>query len=341
MGLNSRSALKQPLAAFNAAAYVGPHNLAFEMARTFLVPGKFNPAIDFALKNSPELRNRNAGEFALLELSRERSWIERIPVVGKAGTALVRAAFYPLQKLDQLTAISTWNAAYRNASKSGLSHADSVIKAERVVRLTQSSGMAKDQSFVVQRGEGARFIHQFQSFMINDWNLIKHDIIRSGLIAGGGGKTAAERLGKRAQAIGAMLFMIQAAMIEDWISAGFDWDKASEGGLLVKTLDKVPLIGRALSQSKFGGTTVPGVDTAFDIIAGGSAAVSGFGGPFGGGELSKKQRENETIRALKGIFSAIGVPGTSELSRQIRKGRKSRVKATSASSSPFSTSINF
>jgi len=322
MGGNASVAIKQPLALANAAMYVGPHHLLRSLERVGMLPGRklpfqqLNKNVQFILDSSAELRMRQsaAGEFALYELSKEGIWFEKIPVVGRGLKTARKWAFYPLQKLDSLSAMAVWDASYRNSIKKGLRHSEAVIDADRIVRLTQSSGISKDMPFIIQRGEVARFIHQFQSFYINDWNLIKHDIVASGLLRGGGSTTKMGRLQRRLQATAVAFFMLQAAAIEDWISSGYDWERAQEGGLLRRTVEKIPLSGRAVSFQRFGGTTVPGLDAP--LRAGG--AMMQMLDP----SSSQRVKETAIVNVGAGIGSIAGIPFSGQAFKTIRRHRR-------------------
>ena len=109
------------------------------------------------------------------------------------------AGYYAMQKIDLFSASSVAIGAYiKSVEERGqtvdLSKPDPVAIAEAplYVRRTQSSGFAKDAAPVLSQGKLTgnvsvdKLILQFQSFMLNRWSLIQHDMVSAGI---GSGKT--------------------------------------------------------------------------------------------------------------------------------------------------------
>lgn len=297
---------KQPLAIANGAFMNGLSRTMWSAMKVGSHPfANSNQTIQFAMKNSVELRNRFAGEYGLMDLSRDGIWIENVPYIGSSAKWTRKAGMYMMQKLDLLTATATWDAAFTAAKKTkGMDDEAAKLEADLIVRLTQSSGLSKDMPFITQRGEFARAAHQFQSFVINDWNLIKHDIIRSGLMKGGEDRS----IKKRMQALTGIFYMMAAASLEDLISAKGDQEKAQKMGLWSFVAEKTPVVNRIIQYGKYGSSGIPVIDIS---LRGGSAAIDLATGKA----KTPRARGRAKVELMGALGAAYGIPITGMVKR--------------------------
>jgi len=88
----------------------------------------------------------------------------------------------PLQFLDLETAKVSWSAGYekaiapRSEGGLGLSHKAARVWADDLVIKTQASAQVSDIA-PIQRTVGGRLLTLFQTFVINEWNMISKDIM--------------------------------------------------------------------------------------------------------------------------------------------------------------------
>jgi hypothetical protein len=272
---------------------------------------------EFLLKNFPELRDRIGGDIEFMEFG--SSAIERMEKIG----------FWALQKIDGLAASSVTAGAYQKyLDDNGLKmdfespNQDAINYAQRVMRRTQSSAFFKDVPSAFTRGTLTgnksvdRLLLQFQSFMLNRWSLIEHDMIRSGiknkdisqamnmffwLAMAGFAEMGLRRLSKE------IIAMITGEELDDW-SETF----AKE--TVVNTLQNVPFISQGVSLYNYGNIPVPTLSLAQDM---GDKIV----------ELRRtKNPDKKLLKALELLVlttgTATGTPGTMQVSEVIRSAGK-------------------
>jgi len=217
---------------------------------------------DFLTRNFPEVRDRYGGD---------------IDFAGFGSTSLERfekAGFWALQQIDGLAAASVVAGAYQkyldehdlklDFTKPSL---EGIAEAERVMRRTQSSGFFKDVPSAFTQGTFSgnksvdRLLFQFQSFILNRWSLIEHDMIRAGihgkntsqamnlfvwLSIAGFAELGLRRLSKE------IIAMITGEDLEDW-------PETFTKEFVVNTLQNIPGISQGVSFYNYGSLPVPSI----------------------------------------------------------------------------------
>jgi hypothetical protein len=310
LGFKLSSALIQPTALMDGAAILG--GKAFE--------GAWNVATNkewrvFLKNNFPELRARGADDPAYLEFGGKE-------LIDKAG----RAGFWALRNLDALTASSIVAGAYTQAveEKGGMvdfenPDQEAIVEAQRILRRTQASPFFKDVPSAISQGELTgnvsldKMILQFQTFMLNRWSLIRHDMYRSGFKAGniGQGLNVAMFLALAGFAeIGLRRFSKEmiALMTDDDLE---DWPETFKQEAVMAMVNNVPFISQGVSAVNYGTIPVPSVDMAKRIIDRANAVAK-----------SKKEetKKRNFVRAMMlGLGVVFKVPGTVQGEQLVRE----------------------
>jgi len=110
------------------------------------------------------------------------------------GKSLNDIAFWPLKTVDKLAATGVAVGAYikymnENNLEIDLNNPDpdGIAYAQKMTRRTQSSSNFKDLPLAITKGKLTgnisldKILLQFQSFMLNRWSLIRHDLWRAGI----------------------------------------------------------------------------------------------------------------------------------------------------------------
>ena len=140
----------------------GPTALAMSMRQ--VGPMKFMQAVQDMYGRSPDLTKNNS-EFAMKhseELQRrERHWQDTIfgahgEITGATSVRehVIEKGSWLVAKSDMMSAKPTWLAEYRNAQDEGLTHGESIDRADAAVRLAHGSTAITNQPGLV-RGQGA------------------------------------------------------------------------------------------------------------------------------------------------------------------------------------------
>jgi hypothetical protein len=316
LGFKLSSALIQPTALMDGAALIGKD--AF---------GGFNRILTdrearlFIKNNFPEIRNRISDDPSYLDY-------ETSGVLNKVQ----RVGFMPLKALDALAAAGVGFGAYeQNLRSRGLEvdlknpDAQAITYAQLMVRRTQSSGMFKDTPAIFNRGEALtgnislnRAFLQFQSFVINRWSVIKHDMYSLGI---------KQNDPKRAARVA--FFMIIAAYAEagirklgkeaiDFLADGdFDDDKKEENihkEAAMNMATTVPFAGQVVSALEYGSLPMP--------------TISAFQNTMDRWKWYKRSKrastkeKNAMLLAISIIGYSSGVPGTSQALQYIKEKNK-------------------
>jgi hypothetical protein len=263
---------------------------------------------EFLVKNFPEVRHRLGGDIEFLEFG--SSTIEKVE----------RAGFWALQKIDGIANTSIVAGAYQKYLDEHdlLFDPDKVNEdardyAQLISRRTQSSAFFKDLPSAFTRGTITgnksidRLALQFQSFMLNRWSLIEHDMLRAGIKERDAGKLAN------------MFFWMSMAGFAEMglrrLSKEFialitgkeldDWPETFTEEFVTNMLQNIPFVSQAMSVYSYGSIPVPSIALANEIT----------------NKIKWLRRTNDPDKKLlmglellvMTIGAAIGVPGTIQL----------------------------
>lgn len=311
LGFKLSSALIQPTALLDGAAFVGPQ---------YVTRGVTNVANKewriFMKKNMPEIRERVGDDPNYIDL-------EGDGIVKKVQ----RAGFYALKNLDLLAASAVASGAYiKSVEQRGgvvdLSAPDALAieEAQLAVRRTQSSAFAKDSPPIISQGKLTgnisvdKLILQFQSFMLNRWSLIQHDFWNAGV-----------KKGRTKQSMNVAMFLILASFAElsirhyskELIALMTGAEPPEEKDLLEaivkQTISNVPLVSSLVASSEYGSVPVPAVSLVEGVFESLSFAVKS--------KSTEKRLKNAGLAALMGSGVA-GVPGTLQTKQIIQSATK-------------------
>lgn len=258
LGFKLSSFIIQWTAIGDGMGFVGPSYVARGL-RAFATSREWR---QFLKDNLPEVRERAGDDPAYMEL--DGGWAGKVQ----------KAGMIPLQALDVRTASSVAAGAYIKSVESrggtvDLSNPDPIAiqEAQLAMRRSQSSGFAKDAAPIISQGKFSgnssldRLIFQFQSFILNRWSLIEHDMFRAGIMKG-----------NIKQGLNLALFLTLATVVENgmrvWtkelVSALFGVeppDDKKEESALARAADEVvslaPYVGQVAGAFGYGSIPVP------------------------------------------------------------------------------------
>ena len=254
------STLIQPTALMDGASLLG--NYAFDGAYKISSSREWRK---FILDNFPEVKGRIGDDPAFLEFGEGKGVISEVE----------KAGFWALQNLDRLTALSIAAGAYQKyCNENNIEvdfsnpNQDGIDYAQRIVRRTQSSSFFKDAPSILTRDKITHYksvnklIFQFQSFMLNRWSLVRHDLWRAGI-----------KEGRMGQAMNIFFFLSLATITEVVIRRGVralidavsgdepdDEERAIEQEIIENGLQTVPFLGSIVQSFKYGSNPIPAVE---------------------------------------------------------------------------------
>jgi hypothetical protein len=184
LGFKLSTILIQPFAVIDAMAYVQSRygtmaalRVLKEVTHSWVSPTFAKQAIDASFK----LQRRAAGEVAVEETLRE---------IGRSDgnwQRFIRTGMALIVKADVITAAGVQEATRQILQEHGVPNA--LQEAENIMQLVSSSADVTFRPHILAWGEGARTWFTFQTFLLNRWGVISHDLIAKGLIHGKGWKT--------------------------------------------------------------------------------------------------------------------------------------------------------
>lgn len=172
LSYNVRSALIQPSAFKLSYVFLGEKYLVQGFMKNLSKESRA-----FAAKNSQHLIMRKKGMYDI-----HAAMIHQAQLGKKfAGTkqAIAQAGMMPLQWFDYQTAQATWLGAYEMATKKlGMKKNSrrAFTYADDVIVKTQASAQIGDIA-PIQRTPMGRFATLFQTFVINEWDMLTHDVL--------------------------------------------------------------------------------------------------------------------------------------------------------------------
>lgn len=319
LGFKLSSVLIQPTSMFDGAALLGG---------SYASQGAVNVATSsewrkFLWDNFPEVRERAGDDPAYLDMG------------GKGVVGSVReVGFWALKQVDALAASSVAAGAYTKSVEErggtvNLSSPDpqAIQDAQLIMRRTQSSGFAKDAAPLLTQGHLTgnvsldKLILQFQSFMLNRWSLIKHDMWALGV-----------KQGNTKQALNAATWLIIAMAAEVGIRrlskellaaiTGADtkpWEDTITKEAVQTALGNVPFVSQAVSSFEYGSVPVPSISVLTQV------------GERLQWAAQSKSPEKKARHYAEAAFiltgSTFGVPGAMQAEQVLRSSMKKEKKS--------------
>ena len=283
LGYKISTVAMQPMAIFDATAFVymkygeiAAARLLGEFAYSWIKPGYAKKAI----AKSRSLQIRRGGQ------------IEFDEIAGNGGKGLIgtyqRNALKLVQKTDLITAASVDRAAYKILKSKGLSEEESQADADMVMQIVSGSSDVSDRPLILTKGEGWRSIMLFQTFFMNRWGLISHDIITTGIIKG--------KLPIKFRAVMALAILGLGGGVEDELRRMLlnlisGKDRKEKYGFLANMLwsfpEAIPVLGNLIkARREFNtGASIPLTRMAENMVIGSQNILSGEGAKIKKGSL--------------------------------------------------------
>ncbi len=320
LGFKLSTVLVQPTALLDGAALIGHH--AFSGLYNVLTPG--SGWFDFVNKNFTEIIERRGGDPSIKELTGNRA---SEGFAGKHLAGIRRASFWGLVQVDGIVATGVAAGAYEKivTEKGGVvdfnnPDQDAIREATLLMRRTQASGSFLNTSSAFTQGTitGSvsvdKMLLQFQTFILNRFSLIQHDMIRKGF-----------RIGQTEQGlrIATMLLLAYFAEVglrrgaEEIIAAatGDDLDEFDEVEISQRALKEIatsiPFVGQVISGIYYKQFPVPVVSMATQGLSRAGFAISA--------KSDKVRIKNISLAILNAMGEIGGVPGTAQVDQIVRK----------------------
>lgn len=297
LGYKVSSIAMQPFAIFDALAYVeskfggrAAAGVFGEFSKSWINP-KYAKEV---ISKSKALRLREAGELAIEETLKN--------LAGKQSkwSKFVEGSMKLIQKADVKTAAGVDEAVFKILEKQGVKNARE--EADFIMNLVSGSADVSFRPHILSKGEGARTWFTFQTFFLNRWGLIWHDLINGGLLKSKGYK-------KKLTALIGLGILTAGGVAEEWSRRNlYEFTTGKElpdEPLALKAIsmipENVPFFGNFLS---FGSSSPPVVRTLENLYSGSKSLITSE-------KESAKVRGG--LRAAESLLTlGAGFPGTAQ-----------------------------
>jgi len=258
------------------------------------------------IDNSPELKNRIGDDIAFIELS-DTEWLKKCQKMG----------LLPMQLLDRFAASAALLGAYnKELDKKGKKFdfervdEDAMVTANKMMRLTQSTGNWKDQAVIFNRGHvgGRRVfignkslnkaVFHFQSFMLTRFGTASYDLPRAKtdamvwgyiMLAGTAMAETGIRTGVRAAILGALgvagYGLGQSLYDEDddfWLDS------------MMNMLDTIPFLSNIYRPLMYKSAPTPTLDSITKTV-------------YGISDFTKAETEYKKVKGLTLAIKSLGI----------------------------------
>lgn len=179
LGFKLTSSLVQPFALVDAMSYAQAKWGAktsleiLKVAANVLVNPKISKKI---VDESNALKTRLGGEIGVQDLTADKLVSENIK------QKLVSLGLKGLKIGDIVASSVAEKAFYNILIKAGLTHEQAIEEADFLMDLVAGSSNATSRPQALAYGTASKILFAFQSFALNRWGILSHDIIMSGLI---------------------------------------------------------------------------------------------------------------------------------------------------------------
>lgn len=160
LGLNIKSALKQPLGIITTLDALKAKHWAIGIQEAWLSPharANWKEAFAKSKELGPLVKSYDRDVAAI-----SRAYADKIG--SRAKEAAYTAAFMPISVMQSVANVAAWRGAYSQGLGQGMSESDAINFADKIVRTTQGSGALKDLSGIQRGGEASKFLTMFYSY---------------------------------------------------------------------------------------------------------------------------------------------------------------------------------
>lgn len=300
MGYKLTSALMQPMAIFDAIAFTemnyGP-KMAAKVAQEF-TKSWVNPryAKEY-IEGSSALRNRRGGELSLeeaLDADKQKSGFK---------AKFLNSAMSLLKEGDLRTAAGVQRGIEKVLKDGGVKNARE--EAEFLMNLASGSSDVTARPTILSEGEFMRMMFTFQSFAMNQWGIVIHDIVNSGMRGNWKSKL------NTVIALGVMAAGVEAAKesrkwVQEKVTGKKLKDESFTKSALLAIPELVPFFGNIISAAVHPEySSVPPLwKTAEDLAKGTNSMISS--------NRQKTRRRGMLKAAEAGLSLYPGIPGTAQ-----------------------------
>jgi hypothetical protein len=183
---------------------------------------------------------------------------------------------------------------------------DPKTEAEFIMNLTNGSSTVVQRPHILATGEGARLWFTFQSFIMNRWGIIAHDLIMSGFVKSDSYKT-------KMLTLVSMGVLMMAGNLEDdarkllsELTTGKKWKDKNRGEFadgVINLLSTMPVFGSMVNAAAMGMSSAPPAVRAADNLAQGLHKV------YSGKDTTAKMK-GASKATEAGLELFVGLPGT-------------------------------
>ncbi len=300
LGYKVSSAIMQPFAVFDGMAYsvsrwgAGVAGRVFKETTKCLLNPKFAKSI---IAESKALQLRIGGELALEETLKS--------MAGKTGpwSKFVRGSLRGIQWGDILTSAGVEKAIYNTLVEEGIPNPRE--EADFYMNLISGSAEIASRPHILGHGEGARTWFTFQTFFLNRWGIIAHDLVRGGVINGKG-------LWKKLAGLLGLGILIAGGIAENEtrrkvykLTTGQDIAKTPIAVQAITELpSQIPYFGQMINLAQGSSADPPLMKTIEDTFSGARTVVTA---------KTPRARYKGAVRAASGVAGVgFGVPGTGQ-----------------------------
>lgn len=303
LGFKASTFFIQPFAVFDGMAYVnakrGPvvaGKVLTEVTKSFLIPGTTKEIVE----KSAALQQRQGGELAITE-EMERAKGQTVK------EKLSRGAFRLISYADVKTAAGVQEAVRKVFVEDGMSEDEALKEAEFVMHMSQGSSSIAYRPHILARGEGARTWFTFQTFIMNRWGILVHDLLI--------GKIVKDTFIKKLNGLVSIGILIMAGATEDeareWLynlTHRKDLKKDNRSipeKVLVELMADMPALGTFLeSASKHRNADIPFTRSVSSMASGAWDLIFG---------KDAKARAKGSMKLSEGFLTIfVGLPGTAQ-----------------------------
>lgn len=320
LGYKIGSILMQPFAVFDALAYTQAHygsgasiRLLAEFAKTWVSPHLAKETI----AESGSLQVRQGGELAVEEIKNALSepptgrFAELFPGVSNAIRLFQRQGMALLQKADVITAAGVERSMLKIMTDAGAQ--DPQREADFLMDMVSSSSEVTMRPLILSKGEGSRLMYTFQTFAMNRWGVIIHDLINAGGLNPLGGSSS--QWSKKFSAIVGLMILVAGYVAEQEarkkiyeITTGNSLGKDSTATIAMMAIpEQIPFFGNIITTVRQRGEA----DVDFPLF---KVIEDTFTGA--GGVLTKATPEGKIksgVKAAKATTAALlGIPGSNQ-----------------------------
>lgn len=301
LGYKLSSILIQPMAIFDAMAYTQSRfgTVAAGKMLAHFTYSWLNPTYAKKIKRlSPAIQLRDGGELAIEEIeamAKGRGFYKQFQ---RGSLALLKWA-------DVTTAAAVDQAFYKILRKEGLEEGKARLEADLLMNIVSGSSEIADRPMILMKGEAFKTLFTFQTFVLNRWGIISHDLFSSGIVKGNLDRKLRALLGLIILSIGNAFEEKIRELVLSAVSGKKYKDKLSFWQSALFTVpEAVPVLGQMLSGTlKYNQSfSVPATRTIENFITGVSM-------------LSSDKEETRMKGALKlseNLAILLGVPGTAQ-----------------------------